>query len=236
MPNYWTEELMATRQRLRSLTGSSRNHRIPVPTSIAETIRARILKGEMVSGDRIAENTLSAEFSAGQPSVREALFILERQGLVKRVPNLGTFVTELGVREVANYHRIRVELEGLASEYAARYAQTEDFKELRRLVDKMHSAAVSGDKWAYLQSDLAFHRKIWALSRNEKLADVLESIVVPLMVFGFMKVVRLAGFEEYASQAHNSLVEALAKGSDQARSVIQANLRRSLDNYLEHSL
>ncbi|MEO8028357.1 MAG: hypothetical protein ABI823_17880 [Bryobacteraceae bacterium] len=65
---------------------------------------------------------------------------------------------------------------------------------------------------------------------------MLEGVVVPLMVFGYIRVVDLTGFDTKASVVHGRLVDALERGPVEAQQVMEENLRKSLDNYLAHSL
>lgn len=208
----------------------------PIPVILAHWIRERILRGELVPGERITETRLGKDLGVAQPSVREALFLLERQGLVRRVPNLGTFVTEFSLEEVSNLYQIRRELEGLAAELAARRVSPEEIRELRRLVEKMKAAAIKEGKWGYLQNDLAFHRRLWELSGNKQLADLLENVVPPLFVFTFVRVERRPEELANSAQLHVAIVDGVAAGPEKARQVIQENIRLFLEQYLSNIL
>src|ERR1043165_2395376 len=90
-----------------------------VPETIARRIRGKILRGTLSPGERLSEYSISRELHTGQPTVREALFILAQQGLVKRVAHTGTFVTRLDADDVRNLLQIRAELEVSAAGLAA---------------------------------------------------------------------------------------------------------------------
>jgi DNA-binding GntR family transcriptional regulator len=209
---------------------------LSVPRSIAEMLREKILSGELLGGARITENLISKNFGVGQPSVREALFILERQGLVKRVANLGTFVRELDVRDVSELYQIRKKLEGLAFELAAHRAGKEQIAELKSLVDNMKQAALKKGKRGFFESDLTFHRRVWELAGNQQLVQVLEQIVVPLFAFSFLRIERETADLTQSAIDHVSLVDALAKSPEQARQMSEKVVETFLQRYLSHVL
>lgn len=207
-----------------------------VPTAIAGAIRDKILRGVLMPGERITESALSKELQAGQPSVREALFTLEREGLVRRVANLGTFVTELDLKDISNMYQIRAELEGLAGELAASRAKPRDIEHLQDLAEAMKQGAQESGKWGFLQADLAFHRELWRLSGNPHLAVMLESIVVPLLAFGYTQVERTNPELLQSAEVHMQIVEGMRKGPAECREAVRANMRIFLDRYFRYVL
>jgi DNA-binding GntR family transcriptional regulator len=219
-----------------ALNDSDSDGQLSVPQSIAEMLREKILSGEWPGGARITESVISKKFRVGQPSVREALFILERQGLVKRVANLGTFVRELDIRDVSELYQIRKKLEGLAFELAAQRASKEQITELKKLVEDMKQAALKKGKRGFFESDLAFHRRVWELAGNQQLLRVLEQIVVPLFAFSFLRIERETTDLTRSALDHISLVDALAKDPEQAREMSEKIVETFLQRYLSHVL
>ena len=150
---------------------------------ISEHIELMIFLGKLQPGDRIAsERELMAQFSAGRSSVREALFTLQRRGLLAirpgaaaRVtrPSANTLVAELsgaarhllrqpeGVRDL-QHARALLEI-GLAR-HAALHATDEDIAELGRSLEANHLAA---DQDEFARTDMAFHYTLAAISRNQ---------------------------------------------------------------------
>jgi DNA-binding GntR family transcriptional regulator len=199
-------------------------------------LREKILAGELAPGERITETRMSRELKAGQPSVREALFILERQGMVQRFPNLGTFVTELDIRDISNLYQIRSVLECLAIELAAQKIHPQALAEVRVLAENMRRAAAKEGKRGYFEADLAFHRKIWELAGNRQLAELLENTVVPLFAFSFLRIDRTTAELAESAKAHEEIVEALARGPREAQEVLRTKIRLFLERYLSHAL
>lgn len=103
---------------------------------LAATIRARILSGEIASGERLRQESLATEFGVSRTPVREALRKLESGGLVIVQPNRGAIVHGPSPGEIRDAYAVRAELEGFAAELAVthiRDAQLELLRDAERL-------------------------------------------------------------------------------------------------------
>jgi DNA-binding GntR family transcriptional regulator len=150
---------------------------------IVEIIRQAITSGDLGPGDRIVELRLAKQLGVGNTAVREALFELERAGLVTRIPNKGSFITKMTWEDAQQIFRIRKELESLAVELALEHISATGLDLLQGFVDGMKTAAETSDFERFYQNDLEFHRTLWRLSQNRYLASSLETLVVPLFAF-----------------------------------------------------
>jgi DNA-binding GntR family transcriptional regulator len=222
-------EAVVSRKQLHNPEGS-------IPESIAARIRGQILGGILSPGDRLSEYALSRELHSGQATVREALFMLAQQGLVTRIANTGTFVTRLGARQVRNLLAIRAELEVLAIGLAAGSIREQDLADLRSFAGEMRKAAPQEDAAAYLRADMAFHRRIWEVSGNEQLVQILETVVVPLLACATENWRRTAADIEHSAGAHLELAESLRRGPGQARRAMRKHIERFFRTYLKRTL
>ena len=154
---------------------------------IVEIIRQAITSGDLSPGDRVVELRLAKQLGVGNTAVREALFELERAGLVTRIPNKGSFITKMSLEDAQQIFQIRKELEGLAVELALEHISATDLDMLQGFVDGMRSAAETSDFERFYQNDIEFHRTLWRLSQNRYLANSLETLVVPLFAFFLLR-------------------------------------------------
>ena len=194
---------------------------------IAEVIRRAIRSGNLGPGDRLVELRLARQLGVGSTAVREALFELERAGLVTRIPNKGSFITKMTFEDAQQIFRVRRELEGLAVELAAEHMSAPDLDVLQGLVDAMKAAAETSDIERFYQADLEFHRALWRLSNNRYLASSLETVVVPLLAFFLIRTrsdyrVDLLG----SAQRHCQLLDSFRIG-DRVRDHMVASLGSS---------
>jgi DNA-binding GntR family transcriptional regulator len=139
------------------------------------------------TGEQIVEGKIAQELGVGQGLVREALIELEHQGYVRRIPFAGTQVTKLTLQDAQQIYDIRIELEPLAVFLAGANAKEQHISELKELADKAKTASNAGDLDAFFQSHLAFRRKVWTLSGNPHLQQILERAVVPLYALYVMR-------------------------------------------------
>jgi DNA-binding GntR family transcriptional regulator len=196
-------------------------------------IREAILSGSIQPGDQIVESKLAQQLGSGIPLVREALIELEHQGFVQKIPYKGTMVTKLGAKEIGQIFKLRIELEVLAIEWAKEQIADEDVAELRALIRKMERAAEELNLSEFYEHDLAFHRRLWAMSGNTYLVDALERVVVPLFAFFVMKTKRERDSYVESAVAHMKIVDALPEKSAKELGDL---MRESLSGWKEDML
>jgi DNA-binding GntR family transcriptional regulator len=206
------------------------------PEAIADRIRQGIMRGELAPGDRLSEYRLCQELSTGQPTVREALFVLQREGLVRRVANTGTFVTRLEAKDVKDLLEIRAQLEMFAADLAARNARPDDIAELHRHADGMALAAPDGSYERYLAADMAFHRKVWEMADNRYLIPMLDQVVVPLLACATRQWRRGPVEIEDSARRHHALADAVGQGPSVARRAMQRHVDEFFKTYLARTL
>jgi len=178
--------------------------------------------------DQIVESRMAHELGSGIPLVREALVALEHQGFVQKTPYKGTTVTKLEPKQIQDNFQLRVELEPLAVEWAKENITPNDVRELRVLIGRMERAAAALDLDEFYQNDLEWHRKLWALSGNTYLEEVLERLVVPLFAFFVMKTSREREAYVESAEMHARIVDALADGTAEE---VRALMKESLSDW-----
>jgi DNA-binding GntR family transcriptional regulator len=196
----------------------------------AQSIQKAIISGELQPGQRLIEQKLAAALGTSQPTVREALKELEHQGFVRRVPNKGTYVIQLGPEDIRRILDVRMVLELLAIERAAGRLDAAGGDLLRRTVEKMEAAAEVDDRASFHEADLLFHRQIWKLADNEYLKAALERLVFSLFAFVLAKQERTDFLA--AAQQHRAILSGLLSGdSTQAG---QAFIDNTLEFWRSH--
>jgi DNA-binding GntR family transcriptional regulator len=147
---------------------------------IVASLREAIISGEISSGEQIVEGKLAQQLGVGQGVIREALIELEHRGFVQRIPFAGTQVTELTLQDTQQIYDIRIELEPLAFYLAGPNIQSQRLSQLRSIADKAAIASRAGDLTAFFENHLDFRKKVWTLSGNRYLEQILDRIVIPL--------------------------------------------------------
>jgi DNA-binding GntR family transcriptional regulator len=139
---------------------------------VADRIREEILAGRVGHGERLVEVVIAEELGVSRGPVREALKLLNGEGLVTEEPHRGAFVTRLNSSDVRDIFDLRAALEAGAARQIAARGTPSDIHTLRRLVTRVAEVARGGDAAQTLQADLAFHESVCQLSGNRRLLEV----------------------------------------------------------------
>lgn len=128
---------------------------------IRQALREKILSGRLRPRTRLRVRDLAAEFGVSPTPVREALRMLESDGLVVITPNSSVEVASMSAREVEEFFFIRGHLEALATEAAVGNLTPRNLAELRKLNAAMTDAAERGDGLEYAALNKRFHSAIY---------------------------------------------------------------------------
>jgi DNA-binding GntR family transcriptional regulator len=154
-----------------------------------EEIRQAIVEGRYSAGQRLVEKSLAEEFQVSRTPVREALRALESEGLVVSLPNKGAVVRSLSAQDVYDIYDLRVRLESLAAERAARDPRPDQLAVLEEANADFATLLPS-----FVGDDLESVRKIEAVNRrfhqgfidmagSWRLNQLLERTVHAVLVF-----------------------------------------------------
>ncbi|MCU1224452.1 MAG: transcriptional regulator, GntR family [Edaphobacter sp.] len=187
---------------------------VPVRTlsksrEVLQRLRSAIWSGDLAPGTPLREAHIAKQLNVSQVPVREALLQLENLGLVVRVPDRGTTVTELSRTNILQMMEVRRHLEELAFRLAASNISKEVEEELRAHLRTMEKLVVKKDHFGVAEEDLEFHRTVWRASGNDVLAQTLERLCVA--VYAFVSLKRHAAGETMKSavKSHKKLLDAL---------------------------
>jgi DNA-binding GntR family transcriptional regulator len=127
-------------------------------------LRDAIVRADLAPGRQLSENELAASLGVSRTPVREALQRLRDDRLVEIVPQLGTFVSPISTRAVADAQFIREALECAAVRVAAPRVTAEDIDALEHNLAAQERARDSADLDAFYVLDDQFHQAICDLS------------------------------------------------------------------------
>lgn len=216
---------------------------------VLDRLLPRIRSGEFPVGSRLpSERHLMESLGVGRPAVREALQTLERMGLVAIVHGEGARVLPLSADKViaqisdAALHlfagssdllehlkEARLQFEVGMARMAAERATPEQVEQLRLLLED-HKASID-DPERFLQTDMAFHRGIAAVSGNPIYAAVSQAMLEWLQQFHH-ELVRAPGAEKTTLAEHVKVFKCIAgHDPDGAAQALTAHLKRASKHY-----
>jgi DNA-binding GntR family transcriptional regulator len=177
-----------------------------------DAILSAAARGLILPGDRLAEPDLAAHLGMSRVPIREALRILESQGVVTSEPYKGIRLMEVSPERLDQVIDVRCSLEALACRRAIE-AGGNGPAEIARLEDaiaELEFARQRDDTYAFASADTAFHRELCGLARNPVLSRLWESIARQLTV--------IIGLSTHAKQMdaivteHRTLVNVFSSG------------------------
>ena len=145
--------------------------------TVAERLRASILSGQLAPGERLYEAALAREFGISRGPIREALALLEGDGLVVNEPRRGKFVREIDARIIDEIYSLRRVLEPYAAELVIESMSDNSERVLRAGVAFIEESAATGDLVAIARSDLAFHRTMYELTDHRPLERAWHELI-----------------------------------------------------------
>jgi DNA-binding GntR family transcriptional regulator len=146
----------------------------PLRDRVRDELRARIADGRIEPGQRLYEKAIGEELGVSRIPVREAIRMLESEGMVSVLPRRGgVLVRRLGREDVENLFDVREALEGLAARRAAERADPAGLDALGRLLDTARRALAAGEAEAVDAANAAFHEQVHRLGRNPLVGEVL---------------------------------------------------------------
>jgi DNA-binding GntR family transcriptional regulator len=146
-----------------------------LPEQIAERIYDAIVRGDYQPGERIREEELAARFGVSRGPVREALRILERDSVVRVVPNRGAHVTPLSARELDEIFEIRRVLAGAMIRRLAD-APPQQLSPLAEKVKELETLASRPDQGEYVAAAVELALTLADAAGNERLAEIMRSL------------------------------------------------------------
>ncbi|SMH48839.1 transcriptional regulator, GntR family [Rathayibacter oskolensis] len=145
-------------------------------TMAADAVRAKILAGDLAPGDRLIEERLTEELAISRPPLREALRLLENEGIIDRLPRRGTFVKTLTDQDAHEILTIRSALERLAFETGIPVSDASRLEPARRALDEMQRSASLEDRGNLVLAGYAFHSALIRIAGNSRLEAIYASV------------------------------------------------------------
>ena len=148
----------------------------------AERLRQLIITGNINTGERVTETEISQLMGVSRVVVREAILMLERQGLLEKERNRFTRVVDFRKKDVEDVFDLRIAIEKAAAKRCLGNSALE--QELASRAGAMSAMLLdkSFDKERLMYQDMDFHKSIIVFSKNERLLNVWEEISGQLFI------------------------------------------------------
>ena len=154
---------------------------------VIDALVAGASEGLILPGDRIIEADLAEQLGVSRVPVREALRVLESQGIVINEPYKGIRLTPVTHERIDQLIEVRVALETTAATRAIRLALNDGphLQELEAIVHEMETMAARNEVFGFATADTTFHRTLCSYAGNAVLSDMWEMLARQMtIIFG----------------------------------------------------
>jgi DNA-binding GntR family transcriptional regulator len=198
-----------------------------LPDQLADQLALMIATGEIKPGQRIYEKKICELKGVSRIPVREALRLLQAQGVVRTEPNRGTYVTGFSADELHEMFELRLAVERIALRriIERRTPKSLIASQLSVAIEAMRRAAAIGDRLALCQADLWFHDRIIDLAASPMLEATWRLLARGVLVF-LMR-------EHGATPAPLSLWIA---EHEELLAILESDSSAVLDEHIEHHI
>jgi DNA-binding GntR family transcriptional regulator len=207
--------------------------RIRLVDEVAAVLRESIYAGRIQPGARLRQEQLAAELDVSRTPLREALRMLEREGLVSVDRTRGVRVISADRETLLAAYALREVVDGLAARLAARAASGLSTS-LLAVVERQRRSLAPWNAARYTAANVEFHSAIIQATHNEFVAAQLPLVHMTSRVF--VPTAQLdSSRAELAISEHLSIAEAIAEGlPEDAEERARAHIRRTVSSLLEH--
>ena len=176
---------------------------------IARHIRESIIRGELAAGEKINETRITRELSLSRSPVREALRILEAEGLVTLEPHRGAHVRPLSEADLEEIFDVRLMIESHGLRRDVHRVTAEAIAPLCRAVEDARAALAVADLGGWHHASLRFHDGLVALAANRLLTRLHEELKTSLRRY---QITGSSGEPERFQVEHDAILESLEQG------------------------
>lgn len=184
-------------------------------SQITVRLRRLIVEGHLPPGQPLRPAELAPRLGVSVMPIREALRILEAEGLVTFLPRRGARVAEIATEDVEELYLVRAALEGYAARLAVANLSQETLASLHDAFDQMTVALRNDDFSSFSIWDREFHRRHYSASGRPSLVKrILDLWDAGRRIYAFAPQSRDSMTAAYGS--HRKILEALDRGDARA--------------------
>jgi DNA-binding GntR family transcriptional regulator len=207
----------------------------------AKALEDMIIKGKLKPGQKIKEQEISTRLGISRPPLREAFKILEAEGLIRREPRRGVFVSELKDADIWEIYTLKLALYSLAVALAVDKMKNGDIEKMEKIVNRME-AIVNGhskpDVLKYEELNNLFHDTTAHIAGHGRLKKIHQSLNNQVKRMAYRSFQDLNHLKE-SCEYHRKIVEAMKdKDKRLAEQLTREHILRGLEvqNKMGHGI
>ena len=198
---------------------------LPLRDVVFQTLREAILRGELKPGERLMELQLAAQLGVSRTPIREAIRMLEQEGLAVTMPRKGAEVAKMTLKGMEDVLEIRESLDILACQLACDRISDELLVTLEEKKHAFETSLDTKDVKVIADADISFHDVIYEATGNPKLIALLSNLREQIYRY---RVEYLKAVENYPMliKEHDDIYQSLLKHNrEDATSAIREHVK-----------
>ena len=202
------------------------NAYLPLRDVVYNTLREAILKGELKPGERLMELQLASKLGVSRTPIREAIRMLELEGLAVTIPRKGAEVAKMTVKDMEDVLEVREALDELAAKIACNKITEEQLQTLSKVKDAFEESTKTTDIKQIAMYDEKFHDVIYESTGNVRLVNLLNNLREQIYRY---RVEYLKNVEVYPRliEEHETILKAL---QDRNQELVVEAMRDHVEN------
>ena len=190
-------------------------------SAVTRLLRQALDQGRWASGEALRQEEIAAELGVSRVPVREALFQLQAEGLLRMVPNKGMYVRTVNAADLRELFRLRSLIEADVLAQAVPLHTTASFNRLETIQAALDKASSVAD---WIAGDREFHEALYAPAQRGESMDIVRRLRFQVDRYYFARLkpgTRAQGWQE----EHHALIRAVRRRDAKAAlKVLQAHL------------
>jgi len=179
---------------------------LPLRDVVFNTLREAILKGELKPGERLMEMHLATKLGVSRTPIREAIRMLEHEGLAVTIPRKGAQVAKMTEKDLQDVLEVRDALDALAVVCACNRMTSGQFVELKEAMKAFEDAIKVDDVRSIVEADEAFHDVIYEATSNPKLQNIVNSAREQMYRYRYEYIKNPSVYQQLVDE-HRAIVE-----------------------------
>jgi len=200
---------------------------------IANSLKEEILSGKFPPGVRIRQEDIAEQFGASRSPVREALRILEAEGLINLVAHTGAWISHLSLAECEEMYQIRERVEPLLLRLSIPAMTDSVIAELSDLVVQMEA---TNDVETFLKLDRQFHLLSYSKAETVLVGDMVNRLWNTTQHYrrAYSQLLAASSFKPAHYEHHLLLSAIIRRDSDDAERILLGHIRRTRLELAQH--
>ncbi len=200
--------------------------RKPLGHYVFENLKQAIVRGNFSPGNRLVESHIAEAMGISRTPVREAIHKLEREGLIKKLPQGGFYVLNLTREDIEETFGIRGVLESYAARLAAIKHKKEELAPLEEKIEEFQYFLNHGEMEALLKINTEFHSLLYAMSRSPKLIKMINDLQD--QIYRFRRIIlKIETMAKTSNEDHRHMLRAMRKrDADRVETLVRQHILR----------